>query len=130
MVDILRKRSDHGFEETVERVKRTCEEEGFTILMSKDMDAVFREKLGAHMERYTLILACAPDLAKRAMDVSRDVGLLMPCSFVVYEEDGEVTVAHTSIMRAAVEIGLAPEDRMEDIIADTGRRVRAIWERL
>ncbi|MEM2142518.1 MAG: DUF302 domain-containing protein, partial [Candidatus Thorarchaeota archaeon] len=80
--------------------------------------------------RFTMILACSPRLAKMALDVSKDIGTLFPCSFVVYEEEQNVFVAHTSIMKTAVEIGIASRDRMEPVLAETSRGIQAIWERI
>ena len=78
--------------------------------------------------RFTTILACAPELAKAALDVSLDVGALFPCSFVVYENEGKIFVMHTSIMKAAAETGLAPKDAMAPVIEMTGRRVHKVWD--
>ncbi len=112
-------------------MESACADEGFAVLNVKALDEIFKEKLGIDYPRYTMILACAPPLAKMALDVSRDAGTLFPCSFVVYEEeDGRVYVAHTSIMRASAELGLAPPDKMQPVIEETGKRVRKLWERL
>ncbi|MHA1772351.1 MAG: DUF302 domain-containing protein [Candidatus Thorarchaeota archaeon] len=43
---------------------------------------MFKEKLGVEYLKYTMILACAPPLAKMALYVSKDTGTLFPCSFM------------------------------------------------
>jgi len=130
MVDVLRKELAMGFDEAVERVERIVKEEGFSVLLTKSIDEIMKKKLGlADYPRYTIILGCAPELAKMALDVSKDVGNLFPCSFAVYEDDGGVFVSHVSIMRAAVELGLAPADQMAPVIKRTGEKVHAAWDR-
>ncbi|MFB0551213.1 MAG: DUF302 domain-containing protein, partial [Nitrososphaeria archaeon] len=70
-----------------------------------------------------------PELAKMALDVSKDVGNLFPCSFVVYEDQGNVSVSHISIMKIAAAVGLAPRDRMAPVIDKTGEKVHKAWNR-
>lgn len=130
MVDVLKKEVSLDFDAAVKRVEEACTSEGFGLLLTKAIDKVFKEKLGVDSSRYTFVLACAPELAKMALDASKNVGTLFPCSFVVYEEDGKVIVAHTSIMRAASELGLATKESMEPVIEETGKRVSKVWARI
>jgi uncharacterized protein (DUF302 family) len=130
MVGILRKEVSYPFDETVDRVEKACTSEGFGVLLTKEVDTLFREKLGVEYSRFTLILACAPELAKKALDISKDVGTIFPCSFVVYEDDNKVMVAHTSIMKIAAEVGLAPREAMVPVIEETGIRVRRVWDKI
>jgi uncharacterized protein (DUF302 family) len=130
MVEVLRKEVSYSFDEVVKRVVDACESEGFGILLTKGIESIFKQKLGVNYTRYSLILACAPELAKRALDASKDVGTLFPCSFVVYEDEDKVMVAHTSIMKIAAEVGLATQEAMTPIIDETGKRVRKVWDKI
>ena len=130
MVDVLRKEVSCSFDEAVKRVEDACTSEGFGLLLTKDIDSVFKQKLGVDYPRYTFILACAPELAKMALDASKDVGTLFPCSFVIYEEGDKVMVAHTSIMKIAAEVGLATKKAMAPVVEETRRRVHKVWDRI
>ena len=130
MVDVLRKESSYTFDDTVKRTEEALASEGFGLLLTKGIDEMLKLKLGIEYPRYTTILACAPELAKMGLDVSKDVGTLYPCSFVVYEDDGKVMVSHISIMKAASELGLASEDAMAPVIEETSRRVRIVWDKI
>jgi uncharacterized protein (DUF302 family) len=130
MVDVLRKESSDSFDDTVLKLEKVLADEGFGHLLTKGIDKIFKQKLGVDYSRYTFVLACAPELAKMALDASKDVGTLFPCSFVVYEDAGKVMVAHTSIMKAASELGLGPEDAMASVIEETGKRIRKVWEKI
>lgn len=131
MVEVLKKELSEGFDEAVQRIEQICEDEGFTVMLTKSVDEIFAKKLGTkNYPRYTVILACAAPLAKMGLDVSKDVGTIFPCSFVVYEDKGKIFAAHTSIMRVAAEIGLAPKDKMVPVIEETGKRVHKVWDRI
>jgi len=129
MVDVLKKELNMDFDKAVKKVETIVEEEGFSLLLTKDLDKIFKKKLGMDYPRYTMILACAPEFAKGALDVSKNAGLLFPCSFVVYEDEGKVFVSHISIMKIAPEIGLAPADEMQPVIDMTGEAVHKAWDR-
>jgi len=130
MVDILKKELSMEFDDAVEHVKKIVDEEGFSVMLVKNISEIFKKKLGVkEYESYTFILACNPKFAKAALDVSKNNGLLFPCSFAVYEDQGKVYVGHASIMKIAPEVGLAPADKMAPVIEDTGKAVRAAWDK-
>ncbi len=130
-MDILLKEVSMNFEKAVEKLQDACANNGFSVLATKNLDKIFKKALDLdEYDRYTFVLACSPSLAKMALDVSKKVGLLFPCSFVVYEEDGKVFVGHASIMKAAVELGLAPEDDMAPVLEETGKRIGKVWDDL
>ena len=117
--------------ETEKVIKKIVSEEGFTVLLVKAIDEVIKKKLGVEgYPRYTTIMACGADLAKMALDVSKDVGTLFPCSFVVYEEDNKVIVAHVSIMKMSTELGIVSQDKMAHVIEETSKRVQKAWGKL
>lgn len=129
-VGFLKKELEMKFDEAVKHVESIVAEEGFSVMLVKPIHKIFKKKLGIDYTKYTIILACGAPFAKAALDVSLDVGMLFPCSFVVYEAEGKVWVAHISIMKIAPSIGLAPVDEMEPVIKMTGDAVHKAWDRL
>lgn len=131
MVDVLRKEVPYGFDETVKKVEEACVSEGFGLQLTKGIHDIFRQKLGIDdYPKHTVILVCNPGLAKKALDISKDMGTIFPCSFTVYEEEGKVMVAHTSIMKLGVEAGLATQEKMTDLIEETSNRIRKVWDKI
>jgi uncharacterized protein (DUF302 family) len=131
MVEVLRKEVPYGFDEAVKKVEDACVSEGFGLQLTKGVHDIFKEKLGIdNYPKYTVILVCNPQLAKIALDISKDMGMVFPCSFAIYEDDGKVKVAHTSIMKIGVEIGLVSGEDMESLIEETGKRIRKVWDKI
>jgi len=131
MVEPIIKESKINFDDTVELIEKLLDAEGFALMASKSIDDVIKNKLGVKdFSRYTIILACKPELAKAALDVSKISGFLFPCSFVVYEEGNKVKIGHISIMKIIPDIGLAPLSKMTPVIEETGGYIRNIWEKL
>jgi uncharacterized protein (DUF302 family) len=129
---MLEKELNKSFETAVESVKDEFKKEGFGILGEIQVNKIFREKLGLDYPSYTIIEMCNPKLAKMALDIDKRIGTLFPCTVVIHEEGktGKVKVLHTSIMKAAVDLGIIKSEAMKDVIAETSRRVQAAWNRL
>ena len=79
------------FDEAVERTRSVLAEQGFGILTEIDDTKTLKNKLDVDMEPYLILGACNPQLAHQALDVERDIGLLLPCNVVV-RRDGDRTL--------------------------------------
>jgi len=131
MADLLRKELNMSFDDAVARVEKLTAEEGFTVMLTKDIDKLLKMKLGLDTyPRYTSILACGPSFAKAALDISWKVALLFPCSFLVFEEEGKVIVGTTSVMAIAAEVGFADPEAMKPVIKMTEDAVQKLWDRI
>lgn len=79
------------YEDAIPMVTEALKTEGFGVLTQIDMKATLKAKIGADFRKYVILGACNPNLANTALNESLDVGLLLPCNVIVYEEgDGSV----------------------------------------
>ncbi len=130
MVDYLKKELNMSFEDAVAHVEKIIQEEGFSHMLTKSIDQIFKKKLEIDYDyKITIILACGPEFAKGALDVTWKMGMLFPCSFAVYEKDGMVFVAHISIMKIGKELFTDVSDKMGPVIKMTGEAVHRAWNR-
>lgn len=83
---------DLPYDQAVPRVKEAFKAQGFGTLTEIDVRATLKEKLGEDMEPYVILGACNPQLAHRALDIEREIGMLLPCNVVVRADGGRSLV--------------------------------------
>ena len=83
----LKMKLELPYEQAIERVTTALKEEGFGVLTEIDVKATFKKKLDADFRKYIILGACNPPLAHKALSTQLNIGLLLPCNVIVYEED-------------------------------------------
>lgn len=123
----LTRRLSAPYEEAVGRIKEALKEEGFGVLTEIDVKDTIRQKLGKEFRKYSIIGACNPPLAHQALEAELQVGLLLPCNVVVYEDGDSTTVAAFDPEAA---MGLAGNTALEGVAKEAKARLTRALERL
>ena len=106
----------------VEAVTAALKAEGFGVLTTIDVQATLKQKLGAEMPSYTILGACNPPLAHRALSVEPEIGLLLPCNVVVYTAaTGATTV---SAIDPESQFALVQRADLAELAQEVGARLR------
>lgn len=121
-------RMEDDYETAVARVTEALKEEGFGVLTEIDVRATLKRKLGVDRRPYTILGACNPELANKALEADPDIGALLPCNVVVREDDdGKVTVL---FMDPAAVMGLVNKPGVEEIAQDVKQRLERVRDAL
>ena len=123
----LSRRVTLAYEEALQRVKDALKEEGFGVLTEIDVKDTLRQKLQVDFRKYDIIGACNPPLAHRALQSELEIGLLLPCNVIVYEEDGGSVVA---AFDPETGLGLAGNPALGEIARDAKARLTRALERV
>lgn len=82
-----------SFAEAEKKVREELAKEGFGIITEINAKETFRKKLDADFENYIILGACQPASAYKVLEIDKEVGLLLPCNVIVYEDSGETYVS-------------------------------------
>ncbi len=116
------------FEDAVERTRKALADQGFGVLTEIDMKATLKAKLGEDMEDYLILGACNPQLAHRALDVEREIGLLLPCNVVVRAlADGRTLV---QALDPGIMVAVPERPELRPVAEEAGQRIQAALDTL
>ncbi|MGK9464912.1 DUF302 domain-containing protein (plasmid) [Streptomyces sp. G6] len=119
---------DLPYDQAVPKVKEAFKEQGFGTLTEIDVRATLKDKLGQDMEDYVILGACNPQLAHRALDIERAIGLLLPCNVVVRTTEDDKTLVQALDPKVMVTVPERPE--VQPVAEDADTRIQAALDAL
>lgn len=118
------------FADAVERTRKALSEQGFGVLTEIDMKATLKAKLGEDIEDYLILGACNPPLAHRAVDVMRQIGLLLPCNVVVRADRTATNSVIVDAMNPALMAEVTGEPALQAVADEATTRLQAALDSL
>jgi uncharacterized protein (DUF302 family) len=113
---------DAPFDEAIDEVRAALAEQGFGVLTEIDVQATMRAKLDVDMERFTILGACNPPLAYRALTAEPTLALLLPCNVTVRETPEGVVV---QAVDPQLMLGAAPQADLVEVAREARVRLLA-----
>jgi uncharacterized protein (DUF302 family) len=118
--------TESSFEDTVGRVREELTAEGFGVLCEIDVQATLKQKLGVEREPYLILGACNPPLAHAALEAEPELGTLLPCNVVVYQQHGDT---HIAAVDAEQMLSIVGNDELATKASEVRRRLSNVVDR-
>ncbi len=109
------------YERAVERIREALQQEGFGVLTEIDVQATLKKKLDVDFKRYVILGACNPQLAWQGFQAEADIGLLLPCNVIVYEEGAERS--RVAVLDPLVQLGVTGRKDLEPLAGEARYRL-------
>lgn len=118
----------YSFGAALEKVTQELQKEGFGILTDIDVAATMKKKLNLDMPPYSILGACNPSLAHRALVAEPSIGLLLPCNVCVRQDDtGKV---HVEFMDPNAVLELVNKPEIHQLADEVRTKLKRVMEKL
>lgn len=88
------KQLEMPFDQAIKHVTEGLAAKGFGVLSTIDVQATMKKKLNVEFRPYTILGACNPEFAHKALQSEDMIGTMLPCNVVVQEmSKGSVEVS-------------------------------------
>jgi len=88
-----KKSVDLPYEQAVKKTKEELKKEGFGVLTEIDVEETLKKKLDVNFNKYVILGACNPPFAYKSLQAELDIGLMLPCNVIVYENEDKIFVS-------------------------------------
>ena len=119
----IRTTVDLPYDEALRKTREALSAQGFGVLTEIDIREKLKEKIGVDFKRYIILGACNPPLAHKALQAEEDIGLLLPCNVIVYEQGERRSVV------AALDPGTMVQMTGNAALAEVARDARTRLEK-
>lgn len=118
---------DCGFEDAIEKATSALKEKGFGVLTTIDVQKAMKEKIDENIRPYTILGACSPRHAFKAIQAENKIGTMLPCNVLVQENEAgkmEVSIVDPVASMSAIdnaelgELAMEVRDLLESVAAD------------
>ena len=113
------------FDEAEAKVRNTLKERGFGILTEVDVKKTLKEKINADFMPYKILGACNPPFAHKSLSAETEIGLMMPCNVIVYEDEKGV---HVSAVDPKSAMGMIKNPELEKIAGEVSVKLKEAIE--
>lgn len=122
------KQVDLSYEEALKKITEELQKEGFGVLTEIDVKETMKKKLDVDYAKYKILGACNPPFAHKALQAEPDIGLLLPCNIVVYENDEGKT--RISAIDAKAMLSVVDRDDILPIAEEINQRLHNVMNRM
>lgn len=98
--------------------------EGFGVLTEIDVQATMKKKLDVDVKPYMILGACNPTLAYRGLQTEPELGLLLPCNVIVYDNGDKTSTV--SIVDPLQMLGVVDNPALPAIAEEANSRLRRV----
>ena len=114
----LRKQLDCTYDAALAQVPEALKSQGFGVLTEIDMQDTLHKRLGVAFRRYRILGACNPPLAHKALTAEIEIGVMLPCNVIIFEENGKAVVSAIDPTRTMAAVGVPALDEVAAAVRD------------
>jgi uncharacterized protein (DUF302 family) len=114
-----------SFDDALKVVPDELKKEGFGVLTEIDVRETMKKKLDMDFPNYKILGACNPPFAHKALQAETEIGVLLPCNVVLYEQDGDTFL---SVMKPTSAMGMVENDQLKDVALEVEKKLKKVFD--
>lgn len=116
------------FDKAVEDTTAALQSEGFGVLTTIDVKATLKKKLDVDFRPYTILGACNPGYAHKALQAEDKIGTMLPCNVVLQQKNGGKV--EISAVDPAASMGAIDNPALGEIAGKVRESLRAVVDKI
>lgn len=117
----IKQKYNGTFEDAVVAITKALQVQGFGILTQINVKETLKKKLNVDYPNYVILGACNPPNAYKALQAEKEIGLLLPCNVIIYEETDRVYI---SIMKPTAALTLSSNQTIAKIALEVESKLK------
>ena len=117
-----------SFSEAIAKVTDELKTEGFGILTEIDITATLKAKLDVDFYNYTILGACNPPFAYKALQAEDKIGTMLPCNVIVQEK--ELGTIEVSAVDPGASMAAVTNDKLKWIAGEVRDSLQRVIKKL
>jgi len=118
---------DCTFDEAIDKATAALKAKGLGVLTTINVQNAMKEKLGEDINPYTILGACSPSHAFKAIKAENKIGVMLPCNVLVQQRDDgkiEVSIVDPIASMSAIKneslgvVAMEVQDLLKSVAAD------------
>lgn len=119
---------DQTFEQTEQNLREALTEEGFGVITEIDVKNIFKQKLNIDYKKYKILGVCEPNTAYKALSIDKQIGLLLPCNIIIWENDDKST--SVAAIDTKVQLAIAEKDELTSYADQINQKLKAAVDKI
>jgi uncharacterized protein (DUF302 family) len=116
------------FEQTEQKLRHALTEEGFGVITEIDVKNVFKQKINIDYKKYKILGVCEPNTAYKALSIDEQIGLLLPCNVIIWENDDKST--SIAAIDARVQLAITEISELTSNADQINQRLKAVVDKI
>lgn len=117
----------NSFDKVKEDVTTALKEEGFGVLTEIDVKTTLKKKLDEDFRPYTILGACNPPFAHKALLAEDKIGAMLPCNVILQQKNDGIEVAAVDPVASMLAV---KNDKLVDIARQIQRKLKSAIDSL
>ena len=119
-----------SFDQAIDRVTAALKAEGFGVISRIDMHTTLKEKIDKEIPPHTILGACNPGLAHKAVSTMPEASLMLPCNVTVQQEGDVIVIRIVSPEAMMAAAGLSDNPVIKEVGDEANSRLKRVAESL